>query len=525
MKEIILDWLKTKLNYVYYCVDTDDSATFQERLADLLVYGRVHFCDLKAADCYITQNIDSQIDYHLEHPNRFKYTFENFNIKRNEYIFDKVKMLEAVKNMTAQDTIQNRAIVLDLLKELKHRYSVTNKFIDHFDKYSYKEIFFDITKEGIDNFIQSIENSLVKSEFSFDEFKTNYIDMIPHYSRGMNEIGIFYPFKLDHDIFEKEHHLFEINHLKFNKHTDHIINLASNFYKKYGINSNPTKSIFTLHHFFAYPGQQYLKEFAYFDPFKNFEKYKQVYIQLKAYMKEKKLDFGSFIFELYEVFNEAQVGLVKFQHENLIDTLITTRSKNRQYSIRELINFKLKQLEKNELDIFGFDRQFYHAVLHFLQKQPADFIFSKSTKIHDMPGADFWPEIFKQNAQLILNDFLSVLNKDGTSNLRYIIDQYEFKLSTIIKKYQLKSEFKSILIEMLLDLAILYNKKDQKKLSKPFNTTFEKIYQKNQNKKIDDLINFDFHNEFIQEYRSRFEKYLPFEFKTEDGHIKYIMIM
>ena len=61
---------------------------------------------------------------------------------------------------------------------------MTNKFIDHFDKYSYKEIFFDITKEGIDNFIQSIENSLFTSEFSFDEFKTNYIDMIRHYSRG-----------------------------------------------------------------------------------------------------------------------------------------------------------------------------------------------------------------------------------------------------------------------------------------------------------------------------------------------------
>ena len=81
VKEIILDWLKTKLNYVYYCVDTDNSTAFQERLADLLVYGRVHFCDLKAADCYIIQNIASQIDYHLEHPNRFKYTFANFNIK------------------------------------------------------------------------------------------------------------------------------------------------------------------------------------------------------------------------------------------------------------------------------------------------------------------------------------------------------------------------------------------------------------------------------------------------------------
>ena len=156
---------------------------------------------------------------------------------------------------------------------------------------------------------------------------------------------------------------------------------------------------------------------------------------------------------------------------------------------------------------------FIIAVLHFLQKQPPDFIFSKSTKIHEMPGADFWPEIFKQNAQLILDDFLSVLNKDGTSNLRYIIDQYEFKLSTIIKRYQLKSEFNSIFNEMLLDLSIFYNDKDQEKLSKPFNATFEKIYQKNQNKKIDDLINFDFQNEFIQEYRSRFEKYLPFEFQ------------
>jgi hypothetical protein len=522
---LITEWLKQKENYVSYRSEVDNALTFQNKIADMLFHARVHFDNLKASDCYIVQTISNKFDYFYEHPGHYRHNFYNFNIKRNEYVYDKANMNEAAKNFTVDDTTRNRAIVLSLLNELKHGYFSKNKFLEKFDRYPYKDIFFDTNENTVEQIKNDAEARLRQNEFSFEDFKSAYVDKIKEESRGLQEIGIFYPFVVNHDIFEDVHYLFEINHLKFQKDNKNISDIVNNFYKGYGVNCDKSKDIFNLEKYFTHPGFGYSKEFAYFNPYENYEKYKYEYKQIKDNIVLKKLKFKDFIFELFEALNRAQVGIIKFQHENLIGTLITTRSKNRQYSIRELIEIQIKKVENDELPIQGFDQQLYRSILHAFKYQSSNFIFTKNTKIDDMEVFARFPDYFRQNAKLVLDDILSVLNKDDSSKLQYIYDHYMEKLNIIAKKYKLNLENKHITHDMLLDLVFFYKDKSKEKLSKPFNSTMEKIYQKNQNRNIEKIIDFDFQTKFKQQYDDHFNMYKPHEIKTENGERKYMMFM
>lgn len=524
MLRIILKWLNQKQNYVNYQSSVESMISFQEKLSDMLVKGRVYFEDLQASECYIVQDISNKCDYFYENPTNHRHDFQNFNIKRNEYIYDKVNMNEAIKNYTIEDSVRNRAIALNLLHELEHSYKTSNKFIEKFDKYTYQNIFFDIKKDSVAQIKNDAENLLLQNEFIFEDFKNTYLDEIQSKSKGLEEIGIFYPFKLNHDIFKSQHFLFEINHLKFQKNDKNILEIVNKFYKNYGINCHKSKDVFTLEHYFAYPGYSYSKYFAYFDPFKNYEKYKNKYNDINENITSQKQEFKNFIFKLFDLFNEAQIAIVKFQHENLLDALITTRSKDRQYSIRDLVDIRVKQIENGELPLQGFRGQLYRAILHAFKNQPEDFVFSKTTKIDDMKGFAHVPEYFKQEARFILADFLSVINKDDSSKLQYIVDYYTEKLDVVSKEYKLNHKNKKVIHEMLLDLAFFYNNHNKEKLSKPFNSTIAKIYEENQKKSIEKRIDFDFQRKFMQQYNDYFNMYKPSEVKMEDGKIKYMMM-
>ena len=134
MLKLILQWLNQKQNYVSYNPKADNLLSIDKKLTDMFFHARVHFDNLKASNCYIIQNISDRIEYYHEHPNHYRYNFENFNIKRNDYICDKTNMCEAAKNFTTGDSEQNRVIVLTLLNELQHTYISKNKFLEKFDK-------------------------------------------------------------------------------------------------------------------------------------------------------------------------------------------------------------------------------------------------------------------------------------------------------------------------------------------------------------------------------------------------------
>lgn len=523
MLNVILEWLSQKRNYVSYKSEKDDLQSYIKKLDVMLIDSRVYHSDLQASECYILQKTSNIIDYFNESTTHYRHNFDNFNIKRNEYIYDKANMNEVTKNFTVEDTVQNRANIYILIKQLKHSLFSKNKFLEKQDKYSYKDIFFDLNEDSIIQTEKDIEDNLIKNDFDFKDFKTRYIDKIKDESRGLEEIGIFYPFVFDHDIFENKYFLFEINHLKFQKYDNNFIDIVNNFYKKYQLNCDKAKEIFTIEQYFLHPGFNYSKNFAYFNPFKNYEKYKTEYEQIRQNIKLKKLNFEDFIFELYEALNLAQFHIVKFQHENLINSLITSRSKDRQFSVKELIDIQIQKIENNKMMILSIEHEEHYNILRIFKNQPTGFRFTKNTEISDIKGFEYVSEYFKQKGTLILNDFLIILNKDDSSKLQYIFKHYKTKVSVITKKYKLNLANKKVVNEMLLDLVFFYNDKSKEKLSKPFNSRIKEIYKKNQNKDIEKIIDFNFQQKFIQQYSSYFNIYRPAEIKTEDGKTKYMM--
>jgi len=158
MLKIILEWLDNKYNYINYKPKVDDVYTYLNRLSNMLNEGRIHFQNLEASDCYIIQNISENINYSCEHPTHYRYNFSNYNVKRNEYILNKVMMCEVAKNFTTDNSIQNRANVGNLLRELKHEHISKNKFLEKFDQYSYKEIFLNFKENFIAQKKKIIEN-------------------------------------------------------------------------------------------------------------------------------------------------------------------------------------------------------------------------------------------------------------------------------------------------------------------------------------------------------------------------------
>ena len=146
MEQEILKWLNGKLNYANYKNEKDTFESYNKRFADLLFNTRLSVADLHATDCYIITNNYDKVIFKLEKPKARSKVFKEFNIKRNEYIYDKVKLKEIANNFTNNDNTRNRAIILEFLQELKHAYSSNNTFISKFDEYCYKNIFFDINR-------------------------------------------------------------------------------------------------------------------------------------------------------------------------------------------------------------------------------------------------------------------------------------------------------------------------------------------------------------------------------------------
>ena len=98
---------------------------------------------------------------------------------------------------------------------------------------------------------------------------------------------------------------------------------------------------------------------------------------------------------------------------------------------------------------------------------------------------------------------------------------YLAKLELMIQKYELKNSQKKVLKNMILDLILFYKSIEKEKLSKPYNSSLEKIYDDLQHLDFANLIDFNLQKEFINKYSYKFEEYIPFEINSEDGNKKY----
>lgn len=522
MKKKIIEWLKTKKNYCYYESETDDFSIYNNRLYQLLKDSRVHYKDLNASKCYIVECFDKSIAIDSYTPNNYKYNFENFNLKHNEYLYYKVKMKDASKKFLTEDSFSNRVVVLDLLNDLKNDLTIMNKFLEKKKKYTFKNIFFDVNKNNVKQYINDATETLRQKSFPYQEFKNSYIDKI-RAEEKLDHIGIFYPFTLSHNIFKNEFYLLEINHLRFQKNNNNFEKIVDSFYNGYQINSDKLKDYyFKLENYFVHPGSIYILSFAYIDPFKNLEKYNKAYKKIENHAKINKLDFNKLFFKLLDFLNLVQFTVVRFQHENLINMLNSYRTKERFFSVNELINIKI--IEKEKKNDSSYNLELYNGVLKFLKEQPSNKILTKNTKVEDLIGYEDSSDLIKQNLKLVLDDLLNSLSKDDNSKLEYILDHFSKVFLQRFKEYKFKKEHNTIIQNMIKDLILFYGDQKSEKFSKPLNNKFEQILLDSKHLDLNKIIDFNFSKNFINKNSKKFERHIPIKINTEDGKIKYAHI-
>lgn len=381
-----------------------------------------------------------------------------------------------------------------------------NKFIEKHDKFSYKNFFDDFKASITDELLTSIYQQFSRSDFDYkafyEDFKLRYLDRMKNAVSNIQELGIFYPFKIDHDIFAKKHYLLEINHLKFLKKDVTLMQKINKFFDKYGVNCDKSKPLFPLEAYFAHPGGMLVPQiFAYFDPFKYKAKYMQSdNIYLFEFIKQSKINLEEFIFELFDLFNMVQYSVVRFQHENLIDMILTNRSNNRTCTLGKLIKKQIKQIEHIP------ENKWQLNILKFFLKKWDDNELTKSSNIDDL-GPEINIEPTKSFAQMLLLDLQISLGKDST--LDNIISIYQNSAIKLIQKYHLNKKCQTIIFNTISDLCIFYNDKQQEKFSRRLNSTLYNVYVERQKLNFHNEVNLNFVDEFIKRNQEKFEIYKP----------------
>lgn len=306
------------------------------------------------------------------------------------------------------------------------------------------------------------------------------------------------------------YYLCEINPIRTKKNKINFIKYVDNFYDKYGINSDKSKQIFKLEKYFKYARQDYDENFAYFDPFKHFEKYKEKYGNMEKRFHIGDIDFNSFLIELFDFFNLLQYEVVCFQQKNLLNSIISLKSKNRIMTINEYIDSKLKIMEN-----LHNNREYEIRILRALRESD----LKKTTEISEL-------SFFKENkdlledAEIIFSFILELLNISEKSSLDFIYKVYKNELKEIIKKYKLIKKEEKDIHNMILDLILFYGDSSKEKLRNPYNNRIREIFLENQNKKFLNKIDDNFEENFIKKYSKKFDKYRPFKIMYENKKYK-----
>jgi len=455
--------------------------------------------------------------------------FKNHNICINEHIFDTIILLYSSKKYENKDTtpIQITAIILFLLKELKDSFNSKNACIKN-KLFLYQKVFYDIKIESMDEYILNIENNLIMGSFDFNEFNINYIKRIKNITTEIQEIGVFYPFKIDHDIFEKKDYLLEFNPLKFKRKSNFDMQVQMDkFYSKYEVNSKLDREIDSLESNFIYPSSVWSDEFAYLDPFLYLKKYnkeneilimhvinkknqKDLYkefidhikdnhykitnTEIMDLFKDNQIDEKIFFHELLDFLNHVQYGSIRFQHENLFNMIQSNRTKDRGSTFTELcqeISNKHSEAKYKE----------YREILDFFMEQK----LNKNSIISDI-NFDNCTQEYKNTAETVFYDLQGILGVN--SNLMYIYKHYLNTFKRDFKKYKFKKIHIDIIEKVIKDIIFFYKNNEGDKLSKYINSTINETYIKKHHKKNYKAIDFNFENNFIAKYKYEYDKNL-----------------
>lgn len=505
MQKIILEWLKQKDNYVYCEMNANcPSEIFNQKLLTLHLCSRIHYDDLTSSPLYVTEKFrhKTTIEKHQLF-NGKELQYQNFNGKFNEYVYYKTLLYQHTKNITTTDSVQNRAIILDLINKIKLHSSKESKYIATIENFSIFQSFLKFFKEQVCKYQNDITNTFIIKEFDFEDFQRTYLDKINYQLENLKEIGIFFPCVINHDPYDKKHYIFEINNKKFKKNDIFLPQIIKSFYEKYPINVDKTQPIKTLADYFAHPRITFYKNFAYFDPFQFAQKYLQKKSSYLIDFVSKKYDLQKFLHSLFDILNEIQFNVVFLQHKNLDLLLDINRSKNRPLSFKDLVDIQIKQMSE---DPRFFKSPNLYVMNCFKKIVDSNRIHSKTLDLEKFVLPDE-PDYIQKLAKDILTELL--IYTEFESSLNHIYENQKKLLHHLIQEYHLNKKCEKIFDNMIYDLMVFYHDLENEKLTNSLNSTLMKIFNEKQGIELSQLVNIRFEEEFTQKYASALEVYKP----------------
>ena len=457
LDELIHDWLKFKDNYLFISKEFERDA----RTSNIF---------FSSSDFVSKKNFF--YDYYLFDGKYFKYFKPHYKKRKKELseLFDQLEYVQKINILKNFDTNFSyndlRKVLLFIteksnsMKKLEFFRMLKNNNFTNNDEYknslyaTYQKYQKDIFKYSfLENSDGVVFDTMRNELFTYCEELVNnlkfYIDNIP------DEIGIFFPVKKIIDIFDTQEYLFEINCYKYKKR---------NF-------SNFTCSSDEYH------GTRYSSEVAYFDPIILLNHYSQEFLYLYESLKCKE-DIKLFIDKL----NRIQFDAVILQQENLFNSIYSFRSKNRQMSLRELIQFLIKQIDLNINNVAPIYKVYFENKKNILLEMLKNKVLTKKYKNINIDELGFKDSIDKKDAEQIYNQLKFILKR----NLKLFSEECIQDLSIFLDTKCSNNKENIHFIKKLVTYLITFDIDANIKLGNSYNSKFRHFY-KNKKYNINNL--------------------------------------
>jgi hypothetical protein len=527
MRELIFNWLKTKVNYVYFRKG-ESHDIYNERFSNLLINSKVHYEDLEASPMYLIEKTTedkksffktikvneemfiSKIDYGIfyDPKNHPKLKFKNFNILANEYIFNLSLIVNKLSLMTDTLSKQNLGILVTCFSEAEHEIKRTNKFIDKTSSPIFKDTIFFTSKSSQDfrKLYENVIDYIATKKFDYKDFKCTYIDKLVESVQHIEEIGMFYPIVYKHDIFELKYYCAEVNILKFLRKEEKLYQIIKKFYEKYGINCDYSKTLIYLDKYFNSDELGTNHKYSYIDPFKLLDIFSDELKILDNYiLDKKKINREEFWYKVLDILNDLHRHSILFQQHNLMHMIDTTRSKNRQYTIFELIDKEIKTGYFDRLNLSEHDRYIQLKIFKQILSLNNSKHYSKTITFDDF-DIKYPNEQHYSYAQIIFKSFQDLL---GTE-LEELFTIHYMIIEQLSNQYSLNKKMQNLITKMAKSIICDYDIEGiDSILSKKLNKTFFAMYEKKQKIDIDKCVNENMQEEFIRKYSKEFDLYRP----------------
>lgn len=507
-KKLILNWLKNKSNYIYFVPD-GKLLGVRNQIGRLLHTALIHHDQLEPHDCYfIKDKINIKIE--MFRANK-RYTFNNFNIPKNECIFDVEHMYILSRNSGYRHEKLFKYSIVSFIMQIVHSFRYSNNFISsghcfnlNYDKIIHKTVYNKETehfeeikynKKTILEYTKPIHKLFKTKNFRKDLWL--WIRQASELTKDINEVGIFYPFKIDHDIFEQKFYLVELNPIKFARNNINIAQKIRKFFRDYEINYDNRYAPLTIEKYFKLDNAvNYKDDFAYFDPFKFYNKHKVDFIELLNHVIDKKMEISIFINDLFEFFNNVQYDTICIQHNNLLKKIITYRSKNRQNTLLEIAEteiIKIDTMVKNNKNLP------IYVLKHLEDNKWALIEICNRLKISKNLSFDDLKSEYQR--EILIEAFKELQKYKSFTTMNDMLKQYNEKMNDRFKKYLFENKHKKIILNIIKDLMTFYSNQDEEDFTQVMNKKLYDVFFNNKKKKV----NFNFTEEFILEYTNEFD--------------------